>query len=215
MCKFAALPSVRRLQGADIEWALEDQEELWPRRATGGFSGADEVHFEGRYVYSPELRQFLGGLDLKSLSFITTPVYIDHEHDEDAERRLNLREFTTLKYAALTCVFFVEFEGKQRPPDMLDGIRPYATDREARNVSRLVDVLPASLETLHLFGTGIPPRTEEYREDDEEEEILYVGSPLEDMFMGLSRLKQDRLPKLRCIILEGQVIKYQVEQKDE
>ncbi|KAL9019955.1 MAG: hypothetical protein Q9185_002809 [Variospora sp. 1 TL-2023] len=60
--KFAALPSVRRVQGADIEWGLEDQEELWPRRATGGFSAADEVHFVGRYVYSPDLGQFLDGL---------------------------------------------------------------------------------------------------------------------------------------------------------
>lgn len=58
------------MQGAGIEWALEDQEELWP---TVDFSAVDEVYFEGRYVYSPGLGQFLDRLSvLQQFSGSTT-----------------------------------------------------------------------------------------------------------------------------------------------
>lgn len=63
-------------------------------------------------------------------------------------------------------------------------------------MSRLVDVLPASLETFHLHHARWASMDYEYSVDH--------GDAVENIFAGFSRLKQVRLPTLRCIIIEGE-----------
>ncbi len=58
-------------------------------------------------------------------------------------------------------------------------------------------MLPASVETLHLF------HPEPAVVDVECDDVIAHGNVLEDMFMGFARQKEARLPNLRCIIIEG------------
>ena len=136
---------------------------------------------------------------LETLAFVPGYKIFRHQHG-DAFFSTSLKEFKTLKYAAITCPLFIQL--KTIPPIPQPGhftrnpsVMSFAADRRVKNVLKLADVLPPSLEILHLFHPQpyVPDREGNHR----------LGNVLEDMFVGLSRTWDECLPNLRCIIIQG------------
>lgn len=136
---------------------------------------------------------------LETLTFVPGYKISRHQH-EDAFLSTSLKEHKFLKYAAITCALFIQI--KTVPPipprrefTVNSSVMSLAADRRVKNVLKLADVLPSSLQILHLFHPEpyVPDLEGDYR----------LGNVLEDMFVGLSRTRDERLPNLRCIIIQG------------
>ncbi|KAL9626651.1 MAG: hypothetical protein Q9204_007140, partial [Flavoplaca sp. TL-2023a] len=140
---------------------------------------------------------------LETLTFISGPDILRNQF-EDATHKMSLKGFANLKYAAITCSLFIRMNDipQQRPvgfptldassPRLATSSPPVMPDKPAIDILRLVDVLPPSLEILHLFHP-------EARVSGLEN----AGNLPENLLAGLSRMREERLPKLRCIIVQG------------
>ncbi|KAL8886587.1 MAG: hypothetical protein Q9215_005731 [Flavoplaca cf. flavocitrina] len=143
---------------------------------------------------------------LETLTFIPGPDILRNQF-EDATHEMSLKGFTNLKYAAIACSLFIRMNNipQQRPVGFptLDAssprlatsspqLMPSTTDKQTIDILSLVDVLPPSLEILHLFHP-------EARVSGLEN----AANLPENIFAGLSRTREERLPKLRCIIVQG------------
>ncbi|KAL8748769.1 MAG: hypothetical protein Q9184_007100 [Pyrenodesmia sp. 2 TL-2023] len=137
---------------------------------------------------------------LESMAFVTGSPITSTQY-EDATRSISLQGCTALKYVALTCAFFIVHKHAAGPQETeciqeIENWTSFAEHRQCRCVSKIVDMLPATLETLHLF------HPQPYVVDEDSAEVAY-GNVLEDMFTGFTRQKEVRLPNLRCIVIEG------------
>ncbi|KAL8979832.1 MAG: hypothetical protein Q9205_004926 [Flavoplaca limonia] len=137
---------------------------------------------------------------LEKLTFIPGPDILRNQF-EDATHEMSLKGFANLKYAAIACSLFIRMDNipQQRPPTLDTSYPRLATssppvmlDKQTIDILRLVDVLPPSLEILHLFHP-------EARISGLEN----TGNLPENILAGLSRMREERLPKLRCIIIQG------------
>ena len=136
---------------------------------------------------------------LQTLAFVPGYKIFRHQQ-EDVFLSMSLKEYKSLKYAAITYALFIQL--KTIPPIPPPGdftrnpsVMSFAADRRVKNVLKLTDVLPLSLEIILLF------HTEPYVPDLEGNHKL--GNVLEDIFVGLSRTRNECLPSLRCIIIQG------------
>ncbi|KAL8648943.1 MAG: hypothetical protein Q9226_005782 [Calogaya cf. arnoldii] len=109
---------------------------------------------------------------LESLTFVVPETGFGYGGGEQS-----LRDFKTLKHIAIDSLLLIHYVEVETPSDSSDD-EGLITD----GVSRLVDVLPPTLETIELYL----PRDRK---------------TFERTFEGLAELREERLPKLRSISL--------------
>ncbi|KAL8647509.1 MAG: hypothetical protein Q9226_006401 [Calogaya cf. arnoldii] len=191
---FSQIPSVRIIRGlhviGTIEYALQ-----WPSR-----SSIEEIYFERSVVdgssfeklfystntlkifhydydsflnfqtppgYHP--RRIISNLcstaekTLESLTLVNLSDFGTASGDE-AAFNISLRRFLVLRHIAIDCSVFIDA-------------------KDTNDVSTLVDMLPATLETLELYN----PAMDKY---------------IPAMFRDLRDLREERLPRLRCISVQ-------------
>lgn len=131
---------------------------------------------------------------LESVTFVIGSDVRNAQH-EDATRTISLQECAVLKYVALNYAFFNVLKDTAGPREPECGAivngTSFAEDSRWRHISKVVDVLPPSLETLQLF------HSEPALADDDDDNVVAYGNVVEDMFMGFARQKEARLPSLR------------------
>lgn len=219
---FVSIPSVRKIYGLNIVGNAETYEEnTFNNEDTccASVGAIQDIHFERSAVEAQAFGYFLSAIgalrsfyyeqsiehtayyyyepqhlvdnlfnhasrSLESLTLIEYPKHTDFPTDASRETLGSLPKFQVLKHVALDFALFIKDSHTmawQRQTVEEDFIVE-ATDR--RMISRLVDVLPPTLESLVLH---------EPRNMDE----------LEAIFTGLAQLKEERLPKLRSIVIKG------------
>lgn len=119
--------------------------------------------------------------------FSLTDPYGMAEEDErgvgDTMDRITLHDFDVLKYVAVECSLFVDRGTDSPDPDAPLDEGFHNENGPGKGVSRLIDVLPRSLETLVMYA----PRD---------------ANHLAALFRGLLQLKEERLPNLRSITIK-------------
>ncbi|KAL8723907.1 MAG: hypothetical protein Q9166_008225 [cf. Caloplaca sp. 2 TL-2023] len=106
--------------------------------------------------------------------------------DKDVKTLGSLRNFRKLKYAAIECSLFIVKEDPEEEDRALE-TGYYSEQDLGYDISRLVDVLPPTLETLRLHH----PR------DSRDVQV---------MFSSLAEFRAERLPNLRHITVNGEVM---------
>ncbi|KAL8772426.1 MAG: hypothetical protein Q9209_002377 [Squamulea sp. 1 TL-2023] len=141
------------------------------------------------------LRQYASE-SLETLIFVDPHSMYIHTNDKNGGRQ-SLRNFKVLKHLAIECFFFtttVFVKERKEDEDVLiveDVLKVLESRSETKggpggDVSRLVDVLPRSLETLELYRPG------------NKEDITLL-------LEGLSELREERLPSLQTISIQGDI----------
>lgn len=228
LCMFAMLPTLRKLYSflSHIRKRSEPEQPISEAR-----SNVEEIQISGGFIDAEGLAQLLSSITalrafscneiynrgvienpraclsvlmekaaitLETLNFIPGPDILRNQH-EDAALSISLKDFKYLKYAAITCSLFIQLKNIPSETPVVSTIKPsvmpFAEDRQVKNVLKLADVLPPSIEILHLFHPEprVPDLEHNYK----------LGNVLEDMFVGFSRTREEYLPKLRCIIVQG------------
>ncbi|KAI4101514.1 MAG: hypothetical protein LQ339_005011 [Xanthoria mediterranea] len=188
-------PSVEELRfeiscinGSNLERIVRGTRALKSFRYQIGWYDKDSYDEQGSDSWSSLPKICIHSLRKSALStlehFSLTDPYGMAEEDERGigleMDHVTLHDFDVLKYVAVECWMFVD-DGIDSPdPDapLDEGVQK--ENEGGEGVSRLVDVLPRSLEALVLYT----PRD---------------ANDLAALFRGLLQLKEERLPKLRSI----------------
>ncbi|KAL8789487.1 MAG: hypothetical protein Q9213_001100 [Squamulea squamosa] len=162
--------------------------------------GINSDSYSSRYTLQT-LRQYASG-SLETLTFVDPHSMYIHTHDRNGGCQ-SLRDFKVLKHLAIECFFLTTTIFAEDMKDDEDVLKvedvhkvlergPETIGRPGGDVSRLVDVLPRSLETLELYRLG------------SEKDITLL-------FEGLRDLREERLPSLRTIsIQEGIPVDFRI-----
>lgn len=196
LAKFAEILSVRMIYGLHVFGAYSDNSP-WP--SDPFCSSIEEMHFECSAIDASILDKLLQSTDalktfyydhddflncipdfeprritfnlcsnakktLESLTLVNLSGTGSCIDEEERGFAVSLDDFLVLRHIAIDCSIFIDAE-------------------DTNNVFPLVDMLPASLETLELYSPG-------------------KDTDLPSIFRGLRDLREKRLPRLRSISLQ-------------
>ncbi|KAL8912370.1 MAG: hypothetical protein Q9172_007515 [Xanthocarpia lactea] len=200
---FASIPSVRKIQGRNIAGdSVYDGRSPLGTNSVGcpGIGALEEIYFERSAIDGPTFEKFLSAIKALRIFYY---VHTTNLEDRDAfePRRLvdDLRRYAS---HSLECLTVVDDRGREAAdsdvnPRTHRSLQEFRVLKQAAiesslfvdgyggEVSRLVDVLPPTLETLVLHDPA-------------------VLDGLKAMFKDLVQLKEERLPNLRSIVIRGE-----------
>ncbi|KAL8645442.1 MAG: hypothetical protein Q9226_007299 [Calogaya cf. arnoldii] len=181
---FAFIPSVRKIYGHNIQDLSGMSVEAILLRDSIASAGHRAIQDRFAGILLSQLSR-----SLERLALVGVATHTDVPPGASHHTFSSLREFPVLKHVAVDFPFLVHTRPRTAWPDLTfqdESADPedLANETTDRTLLRLVDVLPASVEILVLHNPT--------NKDD-----------LEAIFSDLAQLKEQRLPKLRSIVIKG------------
>ncbi|KAL8856779.1 MAG: hypothetical protein Q9178_006616 [Gyalolechia marmorata] len=200
---FASIPSVRKIHGRNIAGdSVYGGGSSLGTNSVGcpGIGALEEIYFERSAIDGPTFEKFLSAINaLRIFYYVHTTSLEDHDAFEPRRLIDDLRHYAS---HSLECLTVVDDRGREAADSDVNP-RTHRSLQEFRVlkhaaiesslfvdgyegvVSRLVDVLPPTLETLVLHAPAV------------------IGG-LKAMFADLVQLKEERLPNLGSIVIKGE-----------